>query len=41
MEVMRHSAIFGNPGNPPGVPRKQLTKDQINEIARKYATEFR
>jgi hypothetical protein len=21
--------------------RKQLTKDQINEIARKYATEFR
>src|SRR5215475_3990121 len=25
--------------NPPGVPRKQLTKDQVNEIARKYATE--
>jgi hypothetical protein len=26
---------------PPGVPRKQFTKDQINEIARKYATEYR
>jgi len=26
---------------PPGVPRKQLTRDQVNEIARKYGTEFR
>jgi quercetin dioxygenase-like cupin family protein len=25
----------------PGVPPKQLTKEQIKEIARKYATEFR
>jgi quercetin dioxygenase-like cupin family protein len=33
--------FFRETCNPPGVPRKQLTKDQINEIARKYATEFR
>jgi quercetin dioxygenase-like cupin family protein len=26
---------------PPGAPPKQLTREQINEIARKYATEFR
>ena len=26
---------------PPGVPPKQWTKAEINEIARKYATEFR
>jgi quercetin dioxygenase-like cupin family protein len=33
--------FFRETCNPPGVPRKQLTKDQVNEIARKYATEFR
>jgi len=27
--------------NPPGVPPKKLTREQINEIARKYGTEFR
>lgn len=27
--------------NPPGVPPKKLNREQINEIARKYATEFR
>jgi hypothetical protein len=26
---------------PPGAPRKQLSRDQIREIARKYGTEFR
>ncbi len=33
--------LFRETCNPPGVPRKQLTKDQVNEIARKYGTEFR
>ena len=33
--------FFRETCNPPGVPRKQFTKDQINEIARKYATEYR
>ena len=33
--------FFRETCNPPGVPKKQLTRDQINEIARKYATEFR
>jgi quercetin dioxygenase-like cupin family protein len=33
--------IFRETCNPPGVPKKQLTKEQINEIARKYGTEFR
>ena len=33
--------FFRETCNPPGAPRKQLTKDQVNEIARKYATEFR
>jgi len=33
--------FFRDTCNPPGVPRKQFTKDQINEIARKYGTEFR
>jgi quercetin dioxygenase-like cupin family protein len=33
--------FFRETCNPPGVARKQLTKDQVNAIARKYATEFR
>ena len=33
--------FFRDTCNPPGVPPKQLTREQINEIARKYATEFR
>jgi len=34
-------SFFRDTCNPPGVPTKQLTREQINEIARKYATEFR
>jgi mannose-6-phosphate isomerase-like protein (cupin superfamily) len=33
--------FFRDTCNPPGVPPKQLTRDQVNEIALKYATEFR
>ncbi len=33
--------FFRDTCTPPGVPPKQLTRDQINRIARKYATEFR
>ena len=33
--------FFRETCNPPGVPPKQFTRQQINEIARKYATEFR
>jgi len=33
--------FFRDTCNPPGVPPKQLTREQTNEIARKYATEFR
>jgi quercetin dioxygenase-like cupin family protein len=33
--------FFRETCSPPGVPPKQLTREQINEIARKYATEFR
>lgn len=33
--------FFRETCNPPGVSPKQLTKDQVNEIARKYATEYR
>lgn len=33
--------FFRDTCNPPGVPPKQLTRKQINEIARKYGTEFR
>ena len=33
--------FFRETCSPPGVPPKQLTKEQIKEIARKYATEFR
>lgn len=33
--------FFRETCNPPGVPPKQLTREQIKEIARKYGTEFR
>jgi quercetin dioxygenase-like cupin family protein len=33
--------FFRETCSPPGVPPKQLTREQINEIARKYATQFR
>ena len=33
--------FFRDTCNPPGVPPKHLNREQINEIARKYATEFR
>jgi quercetin dioxygenase-like cupin family protein len=33
--------FFRETCNPPGVPPKQFTREQIREIARKYATEFR
>ncbi|HEX2664832.1 MAG TPA: cupin domain-containing protein [Candidatus Acidoferrum sp.] len=33
--------FFRETCNPPGVPPKRLTREQINEIARKYGTEFR
>ena len=33
--------FFRDTCNPPGVPPKQLTREQVNEIARKYATEYR
>jgi quercetin dioxygenase-like cupin family protein len=33
--------FFRDTCNPPGVPAKQFTLEQINEIAGKYATEFR
>ena len=33
--------FFRDTCNPPGVAPKQLTKEQVNEIARKYGTEFR
>ena len=33
--------FFRETCNPPGVPPRQLTQAQVNEIARKYATEFR
>ena len=32
--------FFRDTCNPPGVPPKQLTWEQVNEIARKYATEL-
>jgi quercetin dioxygenase-like cupin family protein len=34
-------AFFRETCNPPGVPAKQLTREQIREIALKYGTEFR
>jgi quercetin dioxygenase-like cupin family protein len=33
--------FFRDTCNPPSVPPRQLTREQINEIAGKYATEFR
>ena len=33
--------FFRDSCSPPGVPPKQLTREQVNEIARKYGTEFR
>jgi len=33
--------FFRETCSPPGVPPKQLTRQQVNEIALKYATEFR
>lgn len=33
--------FFRETCNPPGVPPKQLTRERISEIARKYGTEFR
>jgi quercetin dioxygenase-like cupin family protein len=33
--------FFRDTCNPPGVPPKQLTPEQIKEIARRYGTEFR
>jgi quercetin dioxygenase-like cupin family protein len=33
--------FFRETCNPPGAPPRQLSRDQVNEIARKYATEFR
>ena len=33
--------FFRDTCNPPRAPPKQLTREQVNEIARKYATEFR
>ena len=34
-------SFFRDTCTPPGVASKQLTREQINEIARKYATEFK
>ena len=34
-------AFFREVATRPGVPPVQRTKEQLNEIARKYATEFR
>jgi oxalate decarboxylase/phosphoglucose isomerase-like protein (cupin superfamily) len=33
--------FFRDTCNPPGVPPKQLTREQIREIALKYGTQFR
>ena len=33
--------FFRETCSPPGAPPKQFTREQINEIARKYGTEFR
>jgi quercetin dioxygenase-like cupin family protein len=34
-------ALFREIGAPPGIPAKSLTREQMNEIGRKYATEYR
>jgi quercetin dioxygenase-like cupin family protein len=33
--------FFRDTCNPPGLPPRQFTREQIMEIARRYATEFR
>jgi quercetin dioxygenase-like cupin family protein len=33
--------FFRETCNPPGVPPKHFTREQVNEIARKYGTEFK
>ena len=33
--------FFRETCSPPGVPPRQLTREQINEIGRKYETEYR
>lgn len=33
--------LFRETCNPPGVAKKQMTKEEVNAIARKYRTEFR
>ncbi len=33
--------LFRETCNPPGVAKKQMTKEEVNQIARKYGTEFR
>jgi hypothetical protein len=33
--------FFRDTCTPPGVPPRQLTREQINEIGRKYETEYR
>jgi len=35
------AGFFRDTCNPPGLPLRKLTREQINEIARKYGTEFR
>jgi quercetin dioxygenase-like cupin family protein len=32
--------LFREIGTPPGIPAKSLTREQMNEIGRKYATEY-
>jgi quercetin dioxygenase-like cupin family protein len=34
-------AFFRETCTPPGLPRKELTREQVNQIARKYGTEYR
>jgi len=33
--------FFRETCTPPGLPRKELTREQVNQIARKYGTEYR
>jgi len=33
--------FFRETCNPPGLPTKQLAREQVNQIARKYGTEYR
>jgi len=34
-------AFFRETCTPPGLPRRELTREQVNQIARKYGTEYR